>query len=43
MALTNYVKINIANNAKLYTNIQHVIALIYTIRPKNISLIYNLK
>ena len=43
MALTNRVKINIANNAELCTNTQHVFALIYTIRPKNMSLIYNPK
>ena len=43
MALTDYIEINIANNTKLYTNIQHILALIYTVRPKNIFLIYNLK
>jgi hypothetical protein len=43
MALTNCIKINIANNAKLYTNTQYVFTLIYTIRPKNISLVYNPK
>jgi len=43
MALTNRVEINIANNTKLHANTQHVLALIYTAKPKNISLIYNLK
>ena len=43
MALTNRVEINIVNNAELRANAQHVLALIYTIRPKNISITYNLK
>ena len=43
MALTNRVEINITNNTKLRANAQHVLALIYTTRPKNISLIYKLK
>ena len=43
MALTNYIKINITNNAKLRTNMQYIFAFTRTIRPKNISLIYNLK
>jgi len=43
MALTNRVEINIANNAELRANAQYVLALIYTARPKNISLTYNLK
>ena len=43
MALTNRVKINIANNAKLYINIQYVLALTRAISPKNMSLTYDLK
>ena len=43
MALTNRIEINIANNAKLRANAQHVLTLIYTTRPKNISLMYNPK
>ena len=43
MALTNRVEINIANNAKLRANAQHVLALMRAIRPKNISLTYNPK
>ena len=43
MALTNRVEINIANNAKLYANTQHVLALTRAVRPKNMSLTYNLK
>ena len=43
MALTNCVEINIANNIKLYANMQYILALIYTTKPKNIFLIYNLK
>ena len=43
MALTNCVEINIANNAKLRANAQHILALMYTVRPKNMSLTYNLK
>jgi len=40
MALTNRVEINIANNAKLCANTQYILAIIYTTRPKNMSLIY---
>jgi len=43
MALTNYIEINIANNAELRANAQYVLALIYTTRPKNMSLIYKPK
>jgi len=43
MALTNRVEINIANNAKLRANAQYVLALMCAARPKNISIIYNLK
>ena len=43
MALTNRVKINIANNAELRANAQYVLALIRAARPKNISLMYKLK
>ena len=43
IALADRIEINIANNAELHTNMQYIFALIYTIRPKNIFLIYNLK
>ena len=43
MALTNRVEINIANNAELRANVQYVLVLIYTARPKNMSLTYNPK
>ena len=43
MALTNHIEINIANNTKLYTNMQYILTLIYNTRPKNMSLVYNLK
>ena len=43
MALINRVEINIANNTKLYANVQHIFALTRVIRPKNTSLIYNPK
>ena len=43
MALINRVEINIANNAELHANAQHVLALTYAARPKNTSLTYNLK
>ena len=33
MALTDYVKINIANNAELHANAQHVLAFMCTARP----------
>jgi len=43
MALTNRVEINIANNAELRANAQHVLALTRAARPKNTSLTYDLK
>ena len=43
MALTNRVEINIANNAKLRANAQHILALTRAARPKNTSLTYNPK
>jgi len=43
MALTNRVEINIANNAELRANAQHVFALTRAVRPKNIFLMYDLK
>ena len=43
IGLTDRVEINIANNAELHTNMQYVLTLIYTARPKNIFLAYNLK
>ena len=43
MALTNRVEINIANNAELRANAQHVLALMRAARPKNMFLTYNLK
>ena len=43
MALTDRVEINIANNAKLRANVQHVLALTCAARPKNTSLVYDLK
>ena len=43
MALTNRVEINIANNAELRANAQHILALMRATRPKNTSLAYNLK
>ena len=42
MALTNRVEINIANNAELHANAQHILALTRTVRPKNIFITYNL-
>ena len=33
MALTNYVEINIVNNAKLYINVQYVFVFICAIKP----------
>ena len=43
MALTDRVEINIANNAELRANVQHVFAFTRAIRPLNIFSIYNLK
>ena len=43
MALTDYIEINIANNAELHTNVQCVYALMCATRPVNIFIIYNLK
>ena len=43
MALTGRVEINITNNAKLHANTRHVLALTRASRPKNTSLVYNLK
>jgi len=43
MALTNHVETNITNNTKLRANAQYIFTLIYTTRPKNMSLIYKLK
>jgi hypothetical protein len=43
MALTSRVEINIAKNAKLHANTQHVLALMRTARPKNTSLAYDPK
>ena len=43
MALTNRVEINIANNAELRANAQHVLALTCAARPKNTSLTYKPK
>ena len=43
MVLINHTEINIANNTKLRANVQYVFTFIYTIRPKSIIKIYNLK
>ena len=43
MALTDCVETNIANNAELRANAQHVLTLTRNARPKNTSLAYNLK
>ena len=43
MALTNRVEINIANNAELRANAQHVFALMRAARPKNTSSAYDPK
>jgi hypothetical protein len=43
MSLTDRVEINIANNAELRANAQHVLALTRAARPKNTSLTYKLK
>ena len=43
MLLISRVKINVVNNAKLYTNTQNILTLIYAERPKNIFLNYKLK
>ena len=40
MALTDRVEINIANNAELRANAQHVLAITRGDRPKNTSLTY---
>ena len=43
MALTDCVEINIANNAKLRANVQHIFTFTRAIKPLNIFLIYNPK
>ena len=43
MALTDCVEINIANNAKLCTNAQHVFAFTRAIRPQKTFSTYNPK
>ena len=43
MALIDHVEINIANNAKLCTNTQHVFAFTCAIRPQKTFSIYNPK
>ena len=43
MALTNRVEINIANNAELRANAQHVLTLTRAARPKNTSSTYDPK
>jgi hypothetical protein len=43
MALASRVEINIANNAELRANAQHVLTLTRAARPKNTSLAYELK
>ena len=43
MVLTNRVEINMANNAELRANAQHVFAFMCTTRPKNMFLTYNPK
>ena len=43
MALTDRVELNIANNAELRANAQHVLALMRAARPKNTSSAYDPK
>jgi len=43
MALTDRVKINIANNAELRANAQYILTFMHAVKPLNIFIVYNLK